>query len=160
MFDLLVKIVSFDFFPIHQYVDFSFTKTEPWSTSFAWLDYDSVNFVESMGSASIIFALLTLLAVVTLVFWIIENKCEVKFWFRSQAEPQKFQQKSDHESCDSEQISSLEPDFSGRPNFKYSNESMDKEDINSNRIGIPEESKQPEVDAGFDAEFREGGEVS
>ena len=83
MFDLLVKIVTFDFFPIHEYIDFNFTKTDPWSNSFAWLSYDSVNFVESMGSASIIFAGLILYALLTIIILLIENLCKVSFWFRS-----------------------------------------------------------------------------
>ena len=85
IFDILIQIVSFDFFPLHEYFDFSFTHTEPWSNSFAWLDYDSLNFIENMGSASLVLAALLLNLLIALVVWCIENKCGKKMPCRGAA---------------------------------------------------------------------------
>jgi len=30
-FDIMVQVASFDYFPLHEYFDFGFTETEPWS---------------------------------------------------------------------------------------------------------------------------------
>ena len=50
MFDFMIEIVSFDYFPIHDIFDFGFTETEPWSIKFLELGYETVNFIEGMGS--------------------------------------------------------------------------------------------------------------
>ena len=70
IFDVLVKVVSFDIFPIHEYFDMQFTPTEPWSQSFEWLDYGSVNFVESMGSATIL--LVCMILYMFMIFVVVE----------------------------------------------------------------------------------------
>ena len=49
-FDIMVKVVSFDYFPIAEIFDFGFTETEPWSWNFEYLDYGSLNFIENLGS--------------------------------------------------------------------------------------------------------------
>ena len=36
-FDIMVNIVSFDYFPLTEIVDMGFTPTEPWSETFAYL---------------------------------------------------------------------------------------------------------------------------
>ena len=59
-FDIMVKVVSFDYFPLHEYVEFGFTPTEPWSVSFEYLDYESINFIEGLGSINLCFWLGTL----------------------------------------------------------------------------------------------------
>ena len=82
MFDILVKIVSFDLFPMHQYYDFKFTSTEAWSNSFAWLDYDSLNFVENMGSASLLFGMVLIFAVIALFVWLVEKIFRFTCFFR------------------------------------------------------------------------------
>ena len=46
----MVKVVSFDYFPIAEIFDFGFTKTDPWSWNFEYLDYGSLNFIENLGS--------------------------------------------------------------------------------------------------------------
>ena len=61
----MISIVSFDFFSPTEYFDIGLTETEPWSTNFAWLGYESVNFIEGMGSillCAIFLAVLGLLA--------------------------------------------------------------------------------------------------
>ena len=52
-FDIMVNVVSFDVFELHKVVDLGFTKTEPWSEKFNYLDYESINFIEGMGSIMI-----------------------------------------------------------------------------------------------------------
>ena len=84
-FDILIQFVSFDFFPLHEYIDMGFTPTDAWSDSFAWLDYDSVNFVEGMGSLNIIFAALILYVLVTTIVVNIEHCCKKEFHFRKLA---------------------------------------------------------------------------
>ena len=51
----MFEIVSFDYFPIHEIFDFGFSETDPWSVNFGWLGYDSITFVEGMGSISLFF---------------------------------------------------------------------------------------------------------
>ena len=62
----MISIVSFDFFSPTEYFDIGLTETEPWSTNFAWLGYESVNFIEGMGSILLVgfyFAIRGLLSV-------------------------------------------------------------------------------------------------
>ena len=92
MFDVLVKIVSFDLFPIHQYFDFDFTNTEAWSNSFAWLDYDSLNFVENMGSASIIFATNILIALISVIVLSVEKLFKFKCRCRDRSKNERAEQ--------------------------------------------------------------------
>lgn len=49
----MTKVVSLDYVPVVQLIDFGFTETDPWSTKFAWLDYKSVNFIENANSLAI-----------------------------------------------------------------------------------------------------------
>ena len=53
IFDYLLTIVKYDFLPITEKVDFGFTKTKPYNKGFNDLGYDSSNFIEILGSASI-----------------------------------------------------------------------------------------------------------
>ena len=46
----MVQVVSFDYFPFTQYINFGLIETEPWSEQFAYLGYDTINFFEGMGS--------------------------------------------------------------------------------------------------------------
>lgn len=55
VFSILISVVSFDYFPLTDLVDFGFTETEPWNIRFSWLGYETTNFVEGMGSL-IVFA--------------------------------------------------------------------------------------------------------
>ena len=53
-FDILVSVVSFDYFPVADVFDLGFTPTPPFSKNFEYLDYESLNFVEGMGSILIL----------------------------------------------------------------------------------------------------------
>ena len=46
----MIEIVSFDYFPLTDIIDFGFTETEPWSDKFEHLGYETINFIEDMGS--------------------------------------------------------------------------------------------------------------
>ena len=63
-FELMFRVVSFDYFPIHEIFDFGFTPTEPYTVNFGWLGYDSINFIEGMGSISL-FLWIALLYILT-----------------------------------------------------------------------------------------------
>ena len=77
-FDIMVEIVSFDYFPLHEYVDFGFTPTKPWSKSIEYLDYDSINFIEGLGSINLCFWLGTVYLV--LIALLYRCKCQCICW--------------------------------------------------------------------------------
>lgn len=85
-FDIMIDVVSFDLFQLTDYVDFGFTETEPWSSKFEELGYETVNFMEGMGSIILFLWIgliyLTIVAIVALV----RRKTACKFkpsWFRT-----------------------------------------------------------------------------
>lgn len=49
-FQIMITIVSFDYFEPFEYIDAGFSDAWAWSDNFAWLDYESVNFAPSIGS--------------------------------------------------------------------------------------------------------------
>ena len=50
IFDLLLQIVTFDFFNPTDWFDFGFSGTDPYNESYSWLGYGSINIVECLGS--------------------------------------------------------------------------------------------------------------
>ena len=46
----MINVVSFDYFPLTDVINFGFTETEPWSDKFELLGYETINFIEGMGS--------------------------------------------------------------------------------------------------------------
>ena len=76
-FEIMINVVSFDFFSIAEYIDFGFTKTEPWSSNFDFLAYTSVNFIELVGSVlwmGLFCGIIALLSIIFIIF-----KCQVRF---------------------------------------------------------------------------------
>ena len=53
IFDIMKQVLKFDFFELEEYFDLNFTKTEPWNRRFGWLDYESSNFFELLGSLNL-----------------------------------------------------------------------------------------------------------
>ena len=53
-FDLIIGIVSFDYFQPMEYLDIYLTEMPSWSESFEWLGYESINFLEGIGSIILI----------------------------------------------------------------------------------------------------------
>ena len=60
IFDIIIKVMAFDFLPVADFVDFGFRETEPWNSKFDWLGYGSTNFVESLGSIVIFITIIIL----------------------------------------------------------------------------------------------------
>ena len=58
VFDLLINVCTFDFFPLTDIIAFDFTETEPVNLNFDWLGYGTVNAVENMGSLLVVFFIL------------------------------------------------------------------------------------------------------
>ena len=46
-FEVILAIVAFDFFPLY---DPGFTETDSYNEKFAWFGFDSVNFVQDLGT--------------------------------------------------------------------------------------------------------------
>ena len=70
IYDVLIKVMMFDFFEVHEYYDFGFTSTDSWNTLFTWLKYDSSNFFELLGSNNIF---ITALAIQLLAILIVSK---------------------------------------------------------------------------------------
>ena len=66
LFDILITIVAFDFFPLY---DPGFTETEPYSEKFAMFGFDTINFIQDLGT--FLNALIALLMIQTLVTMIL-----------------------------------------------------------------------------------------
>ena len=49
-FQIMISIASFDIFEPLKYINAGFTKLRPWSANFAWLSYDTIVFLLSLGS--------------------------------------------------------------------------------------------------------------
>ena len=56
-FGIMSSVVSFDYFPVFDHWDVGFTPTDPFTVNFEWLGYESLNFLEGMGSISILILL-------------------------------------------------------------------------------------------------------
>ena len=50
IFDLLILMVTFDYLPVADILPLGYSPTDFWNERFDWLGYNSVNFVENMGS--------------------------------------------------------------------------------------------------------------
>ena len=53
-FEIMAGIVSFDYFAVFDHWDVGFTPTDPYRINFEWLGYESLNFLENIGSISIL----------------------------------------------------------------------------------------------------------
>ena len=67
-FEIMANVVSFDYFPVFDHWDVGFTPTDPYRVNFEWLGYESLNFLEGMGSISLLIlaGLLYILTMATL----------------------------------------------------------------------------------------------
>ena len=65
LFDVLITIVAFDFFPLY---DPGFTETEPYSEKFAMFGFDTINYVQDLGTfLNALIALLLIQSFITIV---------------------------------------------------------------------------------------------
>lgn len=83
VFDIMIGIVSFDYFQPTEYFDFGFSEMPPWSTNFEWLGYGSISFVDGMGSI-LVFAIIQILTFLIVIFVVTmkircHRKCQSAF---------------------------------------------------------------------------------
>ena len=52
-FQVIISVVSFDYFAPFNYLDAGFTEVWPYSSNFEWIGYQSVNFLLGIGSIGI-----------------------------------------------------------------------------------------------------------
>jgi len=67
-------MISLDYFSPYEYIEVDFTEFASWSPNFEWLGYDSVNFLEGLGSIAIIAAFQLLRFVISLMLKTCERK--------------------------------------------------------------------------------------
>ena len=72
-FDIMVQVVSFDYFPFTDYFDLGFTPTEPWSLRFQYLSYETINFIEGLGSIMLFIWAYCIFFCVVFVVWLLKN---------------------------------------------------------------------------------------
>ena len=71
LFDILITIVAFDFFPLY---DPGFTETEPYSEKFAMFGFDTINFIQDLGTfLNALIALLMIQTLVTMILYKLTN---------------------------------------------------------------------------------------
>ena len=63
----MIDVVSFDFFSPVEYFDVGMTETEAWSENFEWLRYESINFIEGMGSILLVAFFLAFCALAAMI---------------------------------------------------------------------------------------------
>ena len=84
-FDIMIDIVSFDYFSPTDYFEFGFSEMPPRSEQFEWLKYETINFVDGMGSILIFAILQILLILFALAISLIKanrcSKCKQRFNF-------------------------------------------------------------------------------
>ena len=61
-FQIMISVVSFDYFPPFEYIDAGFSDVWAYSPNFEWIGYDSINFLQGLGSIAF-FACIQLLTV-------------------------------------------------------------------------------------------------
>ena len=86
LFEVMFTIVSFDFFPLSDFVDFGFSPTEPYTKNFEYLGYETINFIEGMGSIILFIWIGSILILIGFILWLkgistatITGKCGKKF---------------------------------------------------------------------------------
>lgn len=75
-FEIMVSIVSFDFLPVTEIIDFGFSPTEPWSTQFETIGFESTNFLENMGSITLQFYFCFLLTALIGLVRLVRKVCK------------------------------------------------------------------------------------
>ena len=82
----MVQVVSFDYFPFTEVWDLGFTPTEPWSEQFVFLEYETVNFIEGLGSIMIFFWMGAVFLIIVLINKVLNKmtgrRCCFK-WFQN-----------------------------------------------------------------------------
>ena len=66
----------FEFFPLTDIVDFKFHETAPWGEKFVWLGYESSNFMELLGTISMVVIYIVIKGVLIAIYLCV--KCKTK----------------------------------------------------------------------------------
>ena len=74
----MIDVASFDFFSMTEYIDFKFTPTEPWSDGFEKLSYETLNFMDGMGSILIFIWIGIVITIIVALLRIFRKKCPIK----------------------------------------------------------------------------------
>jgi len=68
-------MISLDYFSPYEYIEVDFTEFASWSPNFEWLGYDSVNFLEGLGSIAIFAAIQLAIVLISLMLKSCGRKC-------------------------------------------------------------------------------------
>ena len=75
-FQVMISVVSFDYYPPFEYIDVGFSEVWAYSESFEWIGYDSVNFLVGLGSISVFAALQVAIILTALLACLIRCPCK------------------------------------------------------------------------------------
>ena len=78
LFEVIIHIVAFDYFGMYNP---GFTETKPFSYKFEWFGFDSINFIEDLGTfLTFLITLLLIQSVVAIIIY----KCtsDIEPWFK------------------------------------------------------------------------------
>ena len=74
----MISVVSFDYFPPFEYLEVDFTETWAWSPNFAWIGYESVNFLLGLGSIAVFAAIQFCIIFIAIAIGVCRLKCPCK----------------------------------------------------------------------------------
>ena len=74
-FEVLISYISFDIFPLFEYIAVDFTEVDSWSPNFEWLGYDSVNFILGLGSIAVFAVIQLALVLIWLILKVFRLRC-------------------------------------------------------------------------------------
>ena len=81
-FQILISVVSFDYFPPFEYIDVGFSDVWSYSPNFEWIGYDSINFLVGLGSIGMFAALQLILVMLALMCMRCRHQLPTK-WLRA-----------------------------------------------------------------------------
>ena len=67
LFDALIQVMTFQFVPTDG-IDYGFHESDSWSEKFAWIGYESSNFIELIGSIGLFLLLFAIRGVIIIGF--------------------------------------------------------------------------------------------
>mmetsp|Transcript_20329 Transcript_20329/g.27489 ORF Transcript_20329/g.27489 Transcript_20329/m.27489 type:complete len:285 (-) Transcript_20329:765-1619(-) len=78
-FQIMISIVSFDYFPPFNYIDAKFTEVWAWSPNFEWIGFSTVNFLVGLGSIAVFTFIQILFIIVLLVKLATFKRCPCRW---------------------------------------------------------------------------------
>ena len=76
IFQVIISISSFDYFPPFEYLDVGFTEVWAYSENFEWIGYESVNFLKGLGSIGVFAAIQLTVILIALLTCRIRCPCK------------------------------------------------------------------------------------